>query len=108
MPTYDFDDFLCRMSALGYLDILFKANKETTNVEKGSAGVKGAVERRKMGSLEYVQKIKEFLFFMQHGQKPAGVSAEDFQKYYQVVKPLVDKGQFSSSVLTMFSKEDGE
>lgn len=106
MLSYDFNDFLRRMSSLDYHDILIKAEQEGTNVEKGSSKVKGAVERRKMGSLEYAQKIKEFLFFMRYGQKPAGVSDEDFQKYYDVVKHLVDKGQFKSSIRTMFSKED--
>lgn len=106
MSAYDFNDFLHRMSALDYHDILIKADQEAANIEKGSFKAKGAVERRNMGSLEYAQKIKEFLYFMRYGQKPAGVSAEDFQKYYHVVKPLVDKGQFKSSILTMFSKED--
>ena len=106
MLAYDFSDFLRRMSALDHHEILIKANQEATNVEKGSFNVKGSVERRKMGSIEYAQKIKEFLFFMRYGQKPSGVSVEDFQKYYHVVKPLVDKGQFKSSILTLFSNED--
>lgn len=105
MLTYDFNDFLRRMSSLNYPNILIKAEQEGRNVERGSSKVKGAVERRKMGSIEYAHKIKAFLFFMRYVQKPAGVSDEDFQKYLEVVKPLVDKSQLKSSILAMFSKE---
>ncbi len=76
------------------------------NVEKSSFKVKGAVGRRKMGSVGYAQRIKEFLYFMRYGQKPDGVSAEDFHKYHPVVKSLVDKDQLKPGILTMFAKED--
>ena len=41
-----------------------------------------------------------------YGQKPSGVDEDDFQKYYQVVKSLVEKGQFKLVILDMFPKED--
>ncbi|MCX5634029.1 MAG: hypothetical protein NTW93_10215 [Phycisphaerae bacterium] len=106
MPIYDFYDFIHRMSELDYENILEQAVYEGSKVDRSLYKVKGCVERCKMGGAEYVRQIGGFVFFMRNGQKPAGVSDEDFQMYYPVVKSLVDKGQLKSDILTMFSMKD--
>jgi hypothetical protein len=94
------------MATLDYDDILLQADGSGTAVERSSFGVKGCVKRREMGSVDFVRKIGEFLFFMRYGRRPGTVSDEDFRKYLIVVCPLVDKGQLSPSILALFGEGD--
>lgn len=99
---YNFQDFLERMARLDYHDILREADAECGRVQKVSSRVRGAPRQRKMGSLQYLQRIKEFLFFMQHGIRPATASESDFQSYRPVVETLVEKGQIKPETLEVF------
>ncbi len=104
MYEYDFNDFLERMSKENHWDILKKAEQEGSNVERSSFGVKGCVDRRKRGSVEYSRKIGEFLFFMRNGIRPSSISDMDFLKYKKVLENLVDKDQMKPEVLLIFDE----
>jgi len=51
---------------------MVKADQECGTAERRSYGVRGAPRQRQMGSTVYAHQIKEFLYFMRYGSKPAG------------------------------------
>lgn len=99
---YNFDDFLSRMATLGYQELLREAEEQIIRVEGSSHGVKGAVQRRTQGSVEYCAQIRALLFFLRAGQRPGSATSEDFHKYRPVVAALVARGQFRADSLDTF------
>ena len=100
--SYDFHDFLARMAKLDYHEILRQAEAECQRVEKVSYGVRGAPRQRKFGSVQYASRIKAFLFFMRHHHRPGSASDSEFRSYRDVVKALVQKGEFKPEALYAF------
>lgn len=52
---------------------------------------------------EFAQKLKELAFFINVGQKPAGVDENDYQLYYPLIERLVNKGQLKAEILKYFN-----
>jgi hypothetical protein len=102
LPEYDFDKFLKAMAGMEYYEILVKADQKCGTAERRSYGVRGAPKQRQMGSTHYAHQIKEFLYFMRYGSKPAGVAEWDFKAYKPVCEALVKSGQFKPTVLDQF------
>ncbi len=104
MSSYDFDEFLQRMSRLNtFDDVLRAADKEGSAADgAGTGGHKGVVSARKHGVLEYARKIGAFLFFMRFGRRPTGVCDQEFRKYAVVVRTLVTKGELKPDILKLF------
>ena len=88
---------------MSYPEILRYAEQEANRVENRSYNVKGAIRQRNLGSMDYVNRIGEFLFWMRCGKRPAGASEDDFQLYRIVAEKLVTKGQFKPTVLEEFN-----
>jgi hypothetical protein len=104
MDRFDFDDFLGRMAALDYPEILMQANSECGSIERISYGVKGCVRNRADGSVRYAERIKAFLWFMRTGTRPGSADDYEFQRYRIVAEALVKKGQFKPEVLDWFGR----
>lgn len=106
MPTsyneYDFDKFIDHVKDMNYIEMLRYAEQEANRVEGRSFGVKGAVRARQQGSMDYVNRIGAFLFWLRHGKRPASASENVFQSYKVVAEQLVAKGQFKPTVLDEF------
>ena len=105
MPQpYDFEAFLARMATLGsYADIIIEANEACASAERASSG-RGGPRQRELGSLRYAHRIKEFLYFLQHGSRPGSATEQDFSSYRPVVEALVVKGHFKPEILGLFRK----
>jgi hypothetical protein len=88
---------------MSYLEILRYAEQEANRVENHSFRVKGAVRQRELGSMDYVNRIGAFLFWMRYGKRPAGASEDDFQLYRIIAERLVAKGQFKATILDDFN-----
>src|SRR5262245_13705891 len=99
---FSFKDFIESIKDKDYDDILRDAEQACASAERGSYGVRGAVKKREMGSIEYAQAVKAFLFFMRTGMKPAGAYGEDYKLYKIVCEALVAKKQMNPEVLRMF------
>lgn len=102
LKLYDFQDFLNRMAALDYHDIVQQADAECSQVERVSYGMKSAPHQRELGSVEYAVRIKAFLFFMRFKNRPGSASDGEFQSYKLVVEVLVKKGQWKAEALDAF------
>jgi hypothetical protein len=91
-PFYDFGAFLTSMSKLDLPEIIVRANDACRRAEGASFG-KAGPRHRALGSNKYVHRIKEFLFFLQHGRRPGSATKDHFAIYRPVVEALVAKGQ---------------
>lgn len=99
--AYSFDEFLDKAKDMSWLEIIALGDREGTNADRASHGQGGRVARE-AGSLEYAQKLRNFLFFLQHRRRAGGTSDEEFEKYKVVVEALVKKGELKSEILDMF------
>ena len=93
---YDFDDFVSRMSKLGYMEILTFADAECARAERAGA------KEQERGSVGYAERIKSFLWFMRFGKRPVSADDEEFARYRPVVVELVEKGQYEPEALIEF------
>jgi hypothetical protein len=73
----DFAAFLARMAKLDYNDIVVQADAECVRAEGAPFG-KGGPHRRELGSVAYARQIREFLFFLHTGTRPASATERDF------------------------------
>ena len=62
---YDIDKFLKSVADKGRLDIIQEARSRGQAAEHASFGVKGAVERRRQGSVEFAQCLKGPIFLLE-------------------------------------------
>ena len=98
--AYDFDEFLDKTKDMSWKEIIVFGDQEVKKADRASHG-RGGTVATEAGSLEYAEKIRKFLFFLQHGRR-AGGSDEDFEKYKKVVEALVNKGNFQPEILDSF------
>ena len=99
---YSISEFLKQIENMDYPEIKKYAEEVARRIEGLSFNVKGAVKARELGSMKYVQQIKQFLFFMGSGVKPGGVDEHIFQLYRPICEKLVQKKQFKPEVLDKF------
>jgi len=99
---YDFNRFIETVKDMNYPEIIRHAELEANRIESRSYGVKGAIRARKLGSMDYVNRIGAFLFWLRSGIRPASASDDDFQLYRVVAEQLVAKGQFKPTILETF------
>ena len=102
--SYDFSMFLARAAELDYSAILKFGEDEAARTDGASFAITGAPARREAGSVEYLSRIKAFLFFMRHQTRPGSADDLEFQSYRPVVEALVQKQQFKPEALILFKK----
>ena len=96
---YNFEAFIRSVEDLHRREMMAEAVAEGDRVEASSYGVPGAVQAREAGSLRYIERIGQFAFWLGHGQKPAGVSPEDWSLYKRVTEKLVEKKELDPSIM---------
>jgi hypothetical protein len=95
--TERFARFLDSIKDMDYPRIMWEAESACAGAEPARGPKAGRATR-----VEYAGLLKGFLFFMQHGIKPAGVSDEHFQLFRPVVENLVQKKQMLPEALKLF------
>lgn len=101
---YDFRKFIESVKEMNFAQIIQYTEREIGRIENRSYNVKGAACQKQLGSLDYVNRVGEFLFWLRNGVKPLNASEEDFQLYRIVADRLVAKGQFKPTILDEFKK----
>ncbi|HPM78889.1 MAG TPA: hypothetical protein PK961_17505 [bacterium] len=101
---YNFYEFVDSLMDLDRLEIINKAEWEGKNADRLSYNVKGAVQRREDGIVEYSRKIGGLIFFLRNEIKPASMEEDDFQALRPLCEKLVEKKQLSKDVLDMFEE----
>lgn len=99
---YDQADFIQRAIGRGYEEIIAMAQREATDAERGTSGVKGAVRQRQAGALDYAAFLKGVIFFLQQATKPHGLSQQQFMTIKPLVEDLVRRGIFNQKILDAF------
>ena len=99
---YNFEDFIDKVKDMDYVDIMNYGDGEVARMESLPDSKPGAVIDRDMGSTNYTEQIKAFLFFMSKGIKPIGISEYDFKLYRIVVEYLVIKEQMKPEAIEIF------
>jgi acylphosphatase len=102
---FSFTEFIDCIIEKSYQEIIHSAENETASVERISYGVKGCVKNRGDGSVQYIQKLKKFLFFMKSGVIPAGADPSDLGKYKKVAQKLVATGELNEKIMDIFPKQ---
>ena len=100
-PRYDFDAFIQRVKMLNYDEIIIKASAACSGAENASFDRPGAVQARESGSLDFVSRLKDLLFFLRSGALPNSLSM-DCRVYKEIAELLVAKGQFKKEILDLF------
>jgi len=83
------------------VEIVMYTTEELEQAERSSDRVRSASPK---GSMDYADRVGEFLFWMNTGVRPANAREGDFRLYRLVAEELVKKGQFKPSVLAMFEQ----
>jgi len=84
--------------------MIAEAQREHRDAEAGSFSVRGAVARRRMGSTEFSAELGQFLYFLQQGAKPYGMSDKNWRLYRIVTEELVSKKELKPEILGMFEE----
>ena len=95
---FNFTEFINAVKDKDKPDILRLTESEATEAEKISQ-IKGYGQN-------YVEAVREFLYFIRYGQKPDGLEEEYFQKFRTVCENLVAKKQLLPEVLKLFDSNE--
>lgn len=101
-PRYDFDAFVQRVKALDYAEMIMKASAACAAAENSSYDRPGAVAAREGGSIMFANRLKELLFFLNHGALPTQATFNDTGLYREIAESFVAKGQWNKEVLDLF------
>ena len=104
-PSYNLTAFLAGIAEREYHDILTVTEQELRAAEAAAASDHGVDAGRRDGRSAYVIALKQFLFFMRYGTKPAGMTAAEFARFRPVCERLVAKHQFKPTVLARFEAD---
>ena len=91
---FNFKEFINAVKDKDKSDILRLAESEATEAEKNSQ-IKGYGQN-------YVEAVREFLYFIRYGQKPVGLEEEYFHMFRIVCENLVAKKQLLPKILKLF------
>jgi hypothetical protein len=94
----NFAEFISAVKDKDKSDILRLAESEAIEAEKISQ-IKGYGQ-------DYVEAVREFLYFIRYGQNPIELERKYFQMFRPVCENLVAKKQLLPDVLKMFDYED--
>lgn len=106
MNLYDFSTFLEKIKDLDRHEMIRVANEHCRILEEASFGVKGAVKRRQEGSVEFVAKLKELLFWLGNGIKPHSLREDEFQRLRPLCVNLIAKNQLKPEALEVFNRRE--
>lgn len=93
-PEFNITDFIKSVKNKNKYDIIRLAESEVKEAEKISE-IKGYGQN-------YVEDLREFDYFMKHGQKPPAINEEHFKMFRSVCEKLVAKKQLPPDVLKIF------
>lgn len=100
--SYSISEFLNSVIDDDFEVVFMKAEAECRQAERNSYGVRGAVKARQMGSTQYVDSLRAFIFFLNSGMRSGTISDWEFQLYRPICEALVHKGQFKAEVMNVF------
>ncbi len=106
MNPYDFKRFLKRMAGKDRNSIIAEASEIVEGIRDGAYGRPGAVRDRRLGAVEFAEKVGEFLFIVRTETRPAMATPEDLRKYRPVAERLVVRGEMRPSVVDLLKSAD--
>ncbi|NQV83264.1 MAG: hypothetical protein HQ494_05535 [Rhodospirillales bacterium] len=105
MSGYDFHGWLESQITFDCSQIVDNGLQVAANYEliaKGYKPVEPGISKSE--SLEYAERVKQFLVFLQYCVKPNGVTDEDWQAYRPICQVLVDRQQMKNEALDLFKE----
>ena len=90
----DLRGFLEAVRDKDYRDVLYLAEKEATEAERPSYQQKQEEELGKQAKTSYAKILKDFMFFMRYGVRPAGLTDSDFHLFRLVCEEVEKKANF--------------
>ena len=102
--NFDAEEFFQEVVDYDYDRLGYTADRECAAAEALSFRRRGGPRAREQGSVEYARILKGFLFFLQNGVRPGGLSWAEFVLFRPVIARLVEKGQFKPEALQPFGE----
>lgn len=82
----DISDFIRATHGKNHQEIIEMADREATEAERSLYRTKATETQRKGCGRMYAQQLKNLIFFIRYGVKPAGTDALQFELYKTVFK----------------------
>lgn len=101
-PTLKFRSFLDRVKDEDAVRIISAARYESASALASAKRTRSKAPDRSRAYRGYDRLLGGFLFFMQHGVKPDGLSQDEFLMLRPVVESLVKRGQLKPEALSQF------
>ena len=100
--TLDLGRFLETIRDKDYRDIMYLVEQEATETERFSyrQNKRDACQAQPFSS--YARTLKDFLFFMRYGVRPAGLTDADFQLFQSVSEDVERKRPFRNQCDMMY------
>lgn len=103
METYDFNKFIEQIKDMNWADMIFYCNERCLSLEQSSYKIKGAIQRRELGSSQLAEDIKGVLFWLQYGTRPSGLDENKFNILRPVCLKLIEKNQLKPEAIKIFN-----
>ena len=87
-PSCDFEEFFEAVRGKRYLDVVYHAELEATEVERLSYRHKAAAEKDNKGCRKYADTLKELIFFLRYTVKPYRVKGEQASIFRMIQREL--------------------
>ena len=92
--SLDLGDFVETIRGKDYREIMYLAEQEATDAERLFYRKRTSDDFEDKTVSSYARVLKDFLFFMRYGVRPAGLTEEDFQLFRSVCKDVERRSPF--------------
>ncbi len=82
----DIQEFISELANKSYFEMIYLLDKEATAAERQLFKPKTAIAERPIRGPEYVNKLKNLIYYLRYGAKPRGLCKEDIQLFDSVCK----------------------
>jgi hypothetical protein len=73
----DLREFISKLENKDFFDMIYLLDKEATEAERQLFNPKSSISQRQICGDEYVNSLKNFIFYLRYGARPKGLKPDD-------------------------------